>query len=163
MTDRQQKAKEYEGEVVKLIKSTHRSWAITEPPDKYAKIDGISYNRLNQQTEAVYEIKCRNASFSDLLTKFNGELIVDTSKLESLQAVSSVLLVPSYIFTYMLSDGFILKTKITDDSGNYVCNKKDAVQNSSAGMNKGNVDKMMSKIKLDGTTILSTTQPVGSI
>jgi len=158
-----QKAKNYEGEVVKLIRSTHKRWAIAEPPDQYAQIDGISYNALSHQLEAIYEIKCRNASFKDLVTKYEGELIIDTQKIESLQSVSSILRIPSYIFTYMLHDGFILKTKITNDKGAYVCNKKDAIQQSSAGIGKGVTDKMMSKIRLDGTEILSTTQPVGSI
>jgi hypothetical protein len=97
------------------------------------------------------------------MTKYDGELIIDTQKLEGLQSVSSVLCIPSYVFTYMLHDGFVLKTKITNDKGEYVCNKKDAVQQSSAGIGKGVKDKMMSKVKLDGTEILSTTQPVGSI
>tara|TARA_R100001463_G_scaffold38_3_gene148 strand:+ start:1766 stop:2266 length:501 start_codon:yes stop_codon:yes gene_type:complete len=158
-----QKAKYYEEDVVQLIRSTHKRWAIAEPADKYAKVDGLSYNVLNHQLEAVYEIKCRNAGFKDLMTKYDGELIIDTQKLEGLQSVSSVLCIPSYVFTYMLHDGFVLKTKITNDKGEYVCNKKDAVQQSSAGIGKGVKDKMMSKVKLDGTEILSTTQPVGSI
>lgn len=163
MNERKEKAKAYEADVVQLVKRKHPHWAIAEPTNNYATVDGIAYHNTNQQLIAVYEIKCRNQSFSDLISKYNSEMLVDASKLESMQVISRMLRIPSYLFSYLLKDGFVLKTKITNDNGLFVCNKVDEQQIAPAGLDKENISKKMSKVKIDGTEILSTSEATGAI
>ncbi len=163
MSERKEKAKAYEADVVQLVKRKHPQWAVAEPPSDYATIDGIAYHNTNQQLIAIYEIKCRNQSFSDLISKYNSEMLVDASKLESMQVISRMLRIPSYLFSYLLKDGFVLKTKITNDNGLFVCNKIDEQQIAPAGLDKENISKKMSKVKIDGTEILSTSEATGAI
>ena len=90
-------------------------------------------------------------------------MLVDASKLESMRIISRMLRIPSYLFSYLLRDGVVLKTKITNDNGQFICDKVDAQQIAPAGLDKENISKKMSKVKIDGTEILSTSQAIGSI
>jgi hypothetical protein len=162
MTDREKKAKEYEGHVIQLVRAKDRC-AWSSPPNQYANIDGITYDSVTHEMISAYEIKCRNLSLPQLLLDYGGELIVDASKVEVLQSISRSLRIPSYLLCYCLKDGVVLKSKITNDSGLFVCDKKDTTREISAGMDKPTTTKKVSHIKLDGTIILSTKEPQGTV
>ena len=162
LNERKNKAKEYEGEVVKIIAAAHPTWQVFEPSSNYARVDGLVIDNRTQQLEAIWETKCRNISLSKI-QQFGNELVIDYHKLESLQAASRLLCVDGYLFTYLLEDGVILKTKITNDKGEYVCIKRDQEEEGSAGLNRGTIQKKVGYVKIDGSTILSTGQPTGSI
>jgi hypothetical protein len=161
-SSRKEKAKEYEGEVVKIIAATHPTWRVYEPASDYSRVDGIAIDNRTQQLIAVWETKCRNKSLYEI-QKYGNELVIDNHKLESLKKSSWLFCVETYLFTYLLRDGLILKTKITNDKGEYVCIKRDADEEGSAGLNRGTIQKTHSYVKIDGSTILSTGQPIGSI
>ena len=162
MTPREQTAKERELHVIQLVKAKGRcGWASS--PSRYANIDGITYIASSGVITAAYEIKCRNLSFPQLIIDYNSELIMDTAKVEALAKVSSVLKVPSYLLYYFLTDGVVIRTPITNDEGVAVCHKKDTTREISAGMDKANTVRKVSHIKLDGSLILSTEEPKGSI
>jgi len=52
-SSRKEKAKEYEGEVVKVIAATHPTWKVFEPSSNYSRVDGIVIDNRTQQLEAV--------------------------------------------------------------------------------------------------------------
>ena len=161
-SSRKEKAKEYEGEVVKIIAASHPTWRVYEPASDYSRVDGIAIDNRTQQLIAVWETKCRNKSLYEI-QKYGNELVIDNHKLESLKKSSWLFCVETYLFTYLLRDGLILKTKITNDKGEYVCIKRDADEEGSAGLNRGTIQKKVGYVKIDGSTILSTGQPTGSI
>ncbi len=162
LNERKNKAKEYEGEVVKIIAATHPTWQVFEPSSNYSRVDGIVIDNRTQQLEAVWETKCRNLSLAKVV-QYGNELMIDYHKLEALEVMSGLLRVEGYLFTYLLQDGVVLKTKITNDKGEFVCIKRDADEEGSAGLNRGTIQKKVGYVKIDGSTILSTGQPTGSI
>jgi hypothetical protein len=74
-----------------------------------------------------------------------------------------VLKVPSFITTYFLLDGVVINTPITDDRGIVICTTRNQERNISAGMDKGNTTREVSHIKLDGSRIISTSEPKSSV
>ena len=112
LNERKNKAKEYEGEVVKIIAATHPTWQVFEPSSNYSRVDGIVIDNRTQQLEAVWETKCRNLSLAKVV-QYGNELMIDYHKLEALEVMSGLLRVEWYLFTYLLQDGVVLKTKIS--------------------------------------------------
>ena len=112
---------------------------------------------------AAYEIKCRNLSFPQIIVDYQCELMIDHSKIEALSKVSAVLKVPSFVTTYFLVDGVVVSTPITDDRGIVICITRKQDRKVSAGMDKGSTMREVAHIKLDGSRIISTSEPKSSI
>ena len=146
-------------EVVKVIlrNSPNCGW-IDTGGSSFARIDGLlcTGNPSNRQLAAAIELKCRNLSISDLFTKYNGELMVDASKVDALKSISVMLCVPSFLVCYLMPSGTVLKTQIANDKGELVCNKRNESTAAPAGMGREVVVKEAAYIKLDGTTIITT-------
>jgi len=160
MTSREETAKAHELHVIKILKQRGQcEWCSSA--SQYANIDGLT--ALRGVITAAYEIKCRNLSFPQVIVDYQCELMVDASKIEALSKVSTVLKVPSFITTYFLLDGVVINTPITDDRGIVICTTRNQERNISAGMDKGNTTREVSHIKLDGSRIISTSEPKSSV
>ena len=159
MTPREKTAKAHELHIVKLIKQKNRcEWCSSA--SQYANIDGLT--TLSGVVTAAYEIKCRNLSLPQVVVDYQCELMVDTSKIEALSKISTVLKVASFLVTYFLMDGVVISTPITDARGIVICTPRNQDRKVSAGMDKGNTVKEVAHIKLDGSEIISTSEPKGS-
>ncbi len=149
-------------EVVRVIMRDTPNHGWVNTTDSYARVDGLIYTNarglssLSPELVAIIEIKCRNISLGDLWAKFKGELMVDASKIEALRSISAMLCAPSYLVSYLMASGVVLKTKIANDKGEIICKKRNELTVTSAGMNGGQKEKEVSYIKLDGTEIIST-------
>lgn len=167
LTEEQKKRREAadaaEAYVVEAINALCRDTNTLSIGNMYSRIDGLLMERRTNRVIGVYEIKCRNISFADVVRKFNCELIVDKHKLESLKAASSVLRCPSYLFTYLMGDGVIYRSPITDEYGDWVCLKREQVTTAPLLLGGDAALKEMSQIKLDGGTVLGTHKQVGTI
>ena len=161
MTPREKTAKGHEQHVIKLLKQKGQChWCSSA--SQYANIDGFTVSPSGV-IKAAFEIKSRNLSFPQIVVDYHHELMIDTAKVDALSKVSSILKVPSYLATYFLADGVVITTLITDESGFLVCKTRNQERNISAGMDKGNTMREVSHIKLDGSTIVSTSEPKSSV
>jgi len=162
MTPREKTAKGHEQHVINLLKQKGQcNWCSSA--SQYANIDGFTVTASSGVIKAAFEIKSRNLSFPQVVVDYHYELMVDTAKVDALSKVSSVLKVPSYLATYFLADGVVIITPITDERGIVICKTRNQERNISAGMDKGNTIREVSHIKLDGSTIISTSEPKSSV
>ena len=105
---------------------------------------------------AVFDVKARNASLIELVTRYGYSLMVDATKIESLKAASRVWRVPGYLYFYLMKDGVIYEQQITDDNGDPVCQIKAKETYGPKKLGGENTLKKVAEIRLDGGTILKT-------
>lgn len=167
LTEEQKKRREAadaaEKYVVDTINKKCREVHTVSIGSHWSKVDGLLMERHTHEIIGVYEIKCRNISFADVVKKYDCELIIDRHKLDALQAVSAAMRVPSYVYTYLMGDGVIYRSPITNEYGDWVCNKRD--EQVTAPLNLGGMPgpKEVTQVMLDGGTVLSTHEQLGKL
>ena len=107
-------------ETVRVILRNSPGCSWVDSSGGYARVDGLLVNNRGELL-ALYEIKCRNVSVTDLFGKFDAELMVDAGKLNSMQSISRMMCARSYLVSYLTPAGVVLQTQITNDSGELVC------------------------------------------
>ena len=90
-------AKEAESYVCEQLSIIKRSWNIVRPYHRYASLDGVAYCDRTNEMICVFDIKARNTSLVELVTRYGYSMMVESSKIESIKAASSVLRVPGYL------------------------------------------------------------------
>lgn len=163
MEKRQEAALRAEEHVFSVISKTSPLLAYHRFHNPYSRLDGMIINRNEGTIVGVYEIKCRNIKFADVVGNYSCELLIDTHKVESLQTISHSLRVASYLFTYLMGDGVILRIQITNDKGDYVCEKREEVTVATKNLGGVPVEKPVTQIRLDGGTIIATREPLGEM
>ncbi len=146
-------------EVVQVIlrNSPNCGW-VDSGGSSYSRIDGMLYKGAFSERElcALVEIKCRNISAFELFSKYDCELMVDESKIDALKLVSSMLCAPAYLVVYLLKSGAVLQLPITNSKGQLTCKMRSECVSAPSTMGGSVVEKKVAKIKIDGSTILST-------
>jgi len=167
LTEEQKKRREAadaaESYVVDSINTHWREVNTLSIGNMYSRVDGLLLERRSNRVMGVYEIKCRNISFSDVVGKYDCELVIDKHKLESLQSVAIALRCPSYLFTYMMGDGVIYRSPITDEYGNWMCVKRQETTVAPLTLGGSAGAKEVFQLMLDGGTVLGTHKQTGKI
>ena len=157
MSKRRQAAADAEEHVCELIAEARKEWILVRPYSRYAALDGLAYSRDTKKIAAVFEVKCRNMSLNDMANTHDFAMLVELNKLLDLQAASKMWGVPSYMYFYLAKDGVVYEMPITNDRAEKICNSS-LTETTSAPrtIDGGHVLKEVSKIKLEGATIIST-------
>lgn len=85
---------------------------------KFSRIDGAIVNE-DGYFEKLFEIKCRNLSSDQVHQLYNSEVAVDCEKLNAMQKLSEMLMVPSALFVCTLRDGFVYELPVTNRKGGW--------------------------------------------
>lgn len=156
-------AKEAESYVCEQLSIIKRSWNIVRPYHRYASLDGVAYCDRTNEMICVFDIKARNTSLVELVTRYGYSMMVDASKIESMKAASRVWRVPGYLYFYLMKDGVIYEQQITDENGDPACRIQAKESYGPKHLGGEGAVKNVAEIRLDGGTILKTDAEKGSI
>ena len=88
--------------------------SLTSSADRFA----ISNSGLKQ---ALIEIKARNMNKDTFVNRFKSEYMISEDKINRCRKISIEYKIPFFVFVNMIEDDFVLRIKVFNKDGDFVC------------------------------------------
>lgn len=123
--------------VAMSIVAKHKpNWGFVHTPTVgVSPIDTVGHK--NDEMKAAFEVKSRNMTYAELMTKFRGEWLITDSKVQEAIDVASGLDIPLWGVLYLKPDNTVLTVQISDKDGNIVCDSRSDETQTQATCNGG--------------------------
>lgn len=161
--NRRTAAQQAEDRVIETLRKLYPQHIIGRTT-RYGEVDAIIVNIHTGQLEELIEVKCRNLSMRKIICDHDGSVMINASKLNSMQTLSEKLKLPSVLYVSTLEDGVLLRMPVTDTEGRWCFDKREVLEQSvPATIGGEKVTRRMVLMGIDGCTVLQTRGWTGTV